>query len=244
MASPLDKYAGEGIGGNEEAKKLENNFEELIQKYASSYDWSSAVDDFEELKSVKAVLSPLEISALSQALILKNISRSHAGIFLSRLIQNSYDSGHNDFTIMAEEPTSLDHLGYKLKGGFFKPLKITLKGYAMRYAVNASYLDFTIKGDVHSHSNARHCTFTFDEKTYKSTFGRRQYIRALIPRNTVILDTPTGKQKLCQVPNFSDGLVFLTQEQADNMYKTKPYKKPGLIRRLLKNFAEGFEPEP
>jgi len=98
------------------------------------------------------VLKPAQIDKLFQRII-KEMPKEETeyaitGIFLSCLIQNSYDNGNNDF-ILNTRDVQMTILGYKLKGKRKNKMKITIQGNAgLCFGEESKYCHFNIHGNA------------------------------------------------------------------------------------------------
>ena len=119
----------------EPAVARREEFETLLLKYelALELDISPREKYLREMKKTVGVLTPEEIDLFLQTTVrYENHEKycSSTGYFISRLIQDSYDAGHNDFTLNTKGLRGLDKLCTELKGKKKNPLKVTINGNA------------------------------------------------------------------------------------------------------------------
>ncbi|MFH1637421.1 MAG: hypothetical protein ABIB71_03280, partial [Candidatus Woesearchaeota archaeon] len=97
------------------------------------------------------VLKPEEINAFLQyTTIFEEYRhyRKNTGPTISKLIQNSYDSGHNNFVIEITTPQGLQFLASEISGKE-KPLAVTVTGHAgFCLGYKAENAVFNILGDA------------------------------------------------------------------------------------------------
>ncbi|MFH1638024.1 MAG: hypothetical protein ABIB71_06370, partial [Candidatus Woesearchaeota archaeon] len=97
------------------------------------------------------VLKPEEINAFLQyTTIFEEYRhyRKNTGPTISKLIQNSYDSGHNSFAINIPAQDGFQFLGIDLKGKE-TPVNVTITGYAgFCFGYRAENAVFNILGDA------------------------------------------------------------------------------------------------
>lgn len=152
MASPLNKYRGEGIGSSEVKKRIssERSFADVIRvNFESMIDSKRTINEF-------PILKPDIILEASRYLItsyLPNLQDNEVkyvysiSSFLAGLIQKSYDNGYNNFKLESQIPLHIGSLhGKKPKD---KGLKITYKGDLLAGSFHlSSNIDATIQGNV------------------------------------------------------------------------------------------------
>lgn len=150
MGTPLGKYSGEGIGGEEEPKDItpvNNKLDNLVRKYKHTIDYGKIGSWFKE---VTTVLDPSEIDQFLQTtsqfdhLPIYEEVTSH---YLKWLVQNSFKAGNNDFKLNILNPT--DSLLSYLEGSKERSLKITINGnLGDACLLKVKNLEVIINGDV------------------------------------------------------------------------------------------------
>ena len=129
------------VGGNAFPRIMEN-FVLCLNSHVNFVDESTAGE----------VLTPPQINAfLQMTAVHEDHSNYHqyAGIFVSSLIQRSYDAGNNGFTLNTQNLNDLVCLAGQLKGTGSRPLMLTVEGaVGKECALYASHIDMTIKGDA------------------------------------------------------------------------------------------------
>jgi len=87
----------------------------------------------------------------------------NTGVFITKLIQKSYDAGHNDFRINVKQlPGSISNLGKQLTGKEDRPIQLTIIGNPGSCCGHYSeYLDLRIEGchGYHFGENLKNSTF-------------------------------------------------------------------------------------
>jgi len=126
----IENLAGTSMA--EEARDIEasHGLSGLFERYVQIIDETSTVAE-DLTKSISDILTPNQINAFLQQTILcenrPNYSNS-TGLFISQLIQNSYDSGSNNFTLDSTELREIVDLGFKNQGTPDRPIEITITG--------------------------------------------------------------------------------------------------------------------
>ncbi len=125
---------------------------QLFQKYKKLHPLQLSWDCFtQEENHVDEVLTPREINAFLQVTphYCDRDYTESTGLFISRLIQNSYKAGHNDFLLDTQTLPQIDNLGCYLKGKYNDRISICVIGdVGNSSATKASYLDLTIQGNA------------------------------------------------------------------------------------------------
>src|SRR3989344_3147907 len=155
-----------------EEVKLGDTFVEKAIKSYKNIDFDER--DFDKIdKQIssleKIVLNPNQINVFLQVIIEKEskqkIMHWGTGLYLSKLIQDSYNAGNNDFTLNTGD-TQINCLGYKIKGSKKKQIiQIKINGNVGNWCgLNTQNSTFNIKGNVGDEcgKKARHSTFTIE----------------------------------------------------------------------------------
>src|SRR3989344_7879657 len=100
------------VGKVEVERKVEvkNRFGELCREYEEVLE---ARDYKGKIKTIDDILAPSEINAFLQTTIGFEQHPEYdlrTGMFISQLIQKSYDAGNNDFVLNTQKLKVLDHL--------------------------------------------------------------------------------------------------------------------------------------
>lgn len=198
MGTPLEKYSGKGIGNYDgKAEIASSKIDDIIKKYEALlpvYDFklnsgreTNSKNGF-KMALVKTkitlneILTPTEIRGLNlRFLAFKHCDGDLQGDILTRLIQNSYNAGHNGFTAVVND-SSATQLGLWLKakksplviaieGDSYEILsgcenvKATINGDYSNIGGNAFYSEFNIKGNSEMcGERSEHCTFVIEEE--------------------------------------------------------------------------------
>ncbi len=136
----------------------ENKFTALMERYKRFLDeeriwFEPIIKYYNAIEDISKILTPEEINQFLQMTIEIESHDNYqvrTGIFLSRLIQNSYDAGNNDFHL---DTTSLTrHLTYfcmLIEGEEERPININIRGdVGYSFGFKSQYAKFTITGNV------------------------------------------------------------------------------------------------
>ncbi|MDI6738630.1 MAG: hypothetical protein QME12_09055, partial [Nanoarchaeota archaeon] len=97
-------------------------------------------------------LLPEHINAFLQATIGYESHDTYGwdtGLFLTRLVQNSYDTGNNKFRICTRGLALLGHLGRHLEGRKRRPIEVIIDGdVGEECGRRAKYSSFSISGNI------------------------------------------------------------------------------------------------
>ncbi len=118
----------------------------------------------------------------------KNYARA-TGLFVTALIQKSFDAGHNQFDIVLAGPTQIDYLGYTLRGKRDKELTIKIQGtrkckyeWLVQWFQSGSYLNVTLIGvenvSILSYEMSD-CVFRTDNENIFSRSGGGDIVRLI-----------------------------------------------------------------
>ncbi len=175
-SNPFDRYKGvDKPDEKKEPKAVPDGLESLVEIYrdymhsylTDSYFASEMMREpsarFEELGDV---LTPEEIDKFLQLTALHEDDERHQEAtcyFLSRLIQNSYEAGHNGFTLNSRTLTKRLGCGIAfLKGKMRNPIKITINGDVEAIGREVRYVDFDIRGNCVELGPYPYSTFAYD----------------------------------------------------------------------------------
>jgi len=150
---------GEGIEGLvgssmvEEVREVEasRGLSEVFERFVRIMD--GGIDMMgNHVGVIPEVLTPNQINAFLQQTSLYDDYPYYlvsAGVFVSRLIQNSYDSGNNDFMLSMTDLRDIGYLGYWIVGKRENPLEVTIVGDAGRTCgMRAEHSIITVQGSV------------------------------------------------------------------------------------------------
>jgi len=171
MQTEIRKGKGiEGLVGYtpkvEEARDIEATehvFSDLYERYVHCLDDKTPVPEY---KTITDILTPNQINLFLQQTILYENHPNHSdktGKFLSQLIQNSYDSGKNNFTLNTTALKETNAIGYKIKGTPTKNIEITITGNTEdTCGWHSKNTTFNITGNTGDNCglSSRHSTFT------------------------------------------------------------------------------------
>ena len=195
-------FEGFTAGKPEEEKPIEvaeGRFQELREKYEKFLDakitpWND-MDD--ERRKITDLLMPEDINKFLQITIQYEQHRQYCwrtGYFISRLVQNSYTAGHNEFILDTTALKEIDYLGSRLEGTKERPIELTIKGNAgSNFGFWSKDATFNIIG------NARdYCGWGVENSTFKIT--NRETLKRLlnyVPKsNRVIYIHPNGAEEV------------------------------------------------
>lgn len=156
----------------EENKKIivtgANHLAPLVEKYEQATYVLGKNGRIEECKSylekeVKEVITPSEISALFSIIGMNTIdlydpktrppTNAQLALFTNHLIQNSYNAGHNHFSLPIVGYSGwqgiFDRIGNDLRGKRKRPLELVIEGDILyEFSSRAKYLHCTIRGSA------------------------------------------------------------------------------------------------
>lgn len=146
----------------EVANEIEVEQDSLVYRTLKEYPLAKSCCEMKAgskpIHELYETVSELELEVLSPGqidLVLQGLLRSEgrpfdtvASLFVNRLIQNSYDAGHNDFVLTLDD-AEVPLLGDMLKGSSRRELQLKIIGHAGIWCGSHSeYGSFTIEGDV------------------------------------------------------------------------------------------------
>lgn len=142
---------------------------ESLRKYCghpkSTRDYLTQPSQYFTLQSMET-LTPAKIDLVLRTIIDTEKKLDElTGIFLTKLIQDSYNAGYNGFVLTTGDAL-IDRLGYQLRGMPEKELELTVRGNAGWYCGENSKLStFTVEGSVGTWygSSSKHCFFKAEE---------------------------------------------------------------------------------
>ncbi len=136
-----------------EQTKQVSELSDLLGDYAEFLDKKINYDKTEEIvQSDTIILTPKEIDDFLQD---TNYFKDHenyrkkTGIFISQLIQTSYNAGNNNFNLNTENLNKIDELCVDIKGEKEKPIKINIKGDSGEFlGLTSTYCIYNIEGNM------------------------------------------------------------------------------------------------
>lgn len=141
----IDPFGGKSKGSPPEMMgeiNLETN--ELVERVCDAYnvyrDYRSVTgEDHPFISQLEIeVLNPVQIDLVLQKIADGEEFKSTLGLFLTRLIQDSYDGGYNDF-VLSTGDLGMDHFGLNLRGKPRRMLNIMVNGNVDQYCGSNSY---------------------------------------------------------------------------------------------------------
>ena len=153
-----DLFRGFAAGKPEEVKEVEvaeGRFQMLLEKYRSILDVEC--DPLEalfwtELNKITDTLTPTDINKFLQTTIQHEQHKEYhwrTGRLILRLIQNSYNAGHNDFAFDTTALEEIGDFGSYLEGTEERPMEIAIKGNIGDWCGwKARHLTFNIQGST------------------------------------------------------------------------------------------------
>jgi len=123
---------GHEVGRVEVERKVEvkNRFGELGRKYEEVLE----ANDYEgEIKTIDDILAPSDINTFLQTTITCQQHQNYdwrTGMFISQLIQKSYDAGNNYFVLNTQKVKGLHNLGHQIQGTKKRKIKLKIEGDA------------------------------------------------------------------------------------------------------------------
>jgi len=158
----------------EQEQKIEFELDEKVERMMEQYRTFPNKDILDELNSMKyEILEPTQIDLLLQQIIqtkTKCAPESPAtGWFLSKIIQNSYNAGHNNFTLTTKE-SRIQFLGNELEGTIENPIQIAIQGSAgAGLGSESRNCRYNVQGNtgVHCGDRSKNCTYNIKGTTGK-----------------------------------------------------------------------------
>jgi hypothetical protein len=162
-------------------------FETLLEQYQVFVDDNNVKYSTDELigklKPITEILTPDEINRFLQCSVTYEQYRYYAvtiSFFITKLIQNSHDAGHNEFVLDLSTLTEkLFFLGYKLQGTEERPLQIELSGdTGGTFGSKSHYLTTIVHGEANKNCapNSRNFVGTFHGNVGRGSFFRAESI--------------------------------------------------------------------
>ncbi|HLD00254.1 MAG TPA: hypothetical protein VJC39_00750 [Candidatus Nanoarchaeia archaeon] len=155
------------VGKVEVERKVEvkNRFGELCREYEEVLE---ARDYKGKIKTIDDILAPSDINTFLQTTITCQQHQNYnwrTGMFISQLIQKSYDAGNNGFELNTQKVKRLNNLGYQIQGTKRRKIKLKIEGDAGDYCGrNSTDSTTTIGGNAGDYCG-------FDSKNSIITIG-------------------------------------------------------------------------
>ncbi len=147
------------------------------------------------IKELDIILNPRQV----EAFVLRTSPDHHlpnffySGEFFSKLIQNSYEAGYNDFNFDTQNRI-IHYLPYNCQGSKERPLSLTIHGeLGIGFADNVEHLNIALHGTLGYKRFARyafHCTFK--TSNMEALF---YFVRNLTRNNEVIFIHKNGEEE-------------------------------------------------
>ena len=140
---------------------LIQEYKQLISHPARDHSWVQIEELYRLTEHIDVILTPEEIRTLTPVILFTEgeSDLGFRGVFLNRLIQNSYNQGYNNFNVDLLTIATL-HVGSYLNAEEKRPLRLSVKnGKGFLYAAHANnlHLDVNIEvfGYAHSVKNSQ-----------------------------------------------------------------------------------------
>ena len=171
-------------------------------------------------ENVKEILTPSEINAFLQTTTVYEDNKRYSrrtGEFISQLIQNSYDAGHNNFVLNTTK--SMSYVGLELEGCPERMIYIYINGdIGTCCGDKASYSSFIINGNLEIGCGlfANNSTFTINGTFDQSLFGYKATTCSFKTPNKEILD------KLLKIISEKEGnkFYFINPDGTEELKRT------------------------
>lgn len=157
-------------GGNspELVDDLKIEKDELVERVFEIYhNLNFSASWFKQATSISQldlkVLNPAQIDVVLREILDDELRRSNevTGRFLSRLIQDSYNAGYNNFVLTTGD-TAIEYLCYKLEGASNRELEVRVNGSAgINCGFNSKHISVTVQGNVGVDSGSHSYSSTF-----------------------------------------------------------------------------------
>jgi hypothetical protein len=149
--SSLDELFGYDASDVENEGKVQSSNNVIVPVLSDFEKYLGLHHDKFVKASTQHILLPLEINQFLQLTLCFSNQKNYfhrAGWFLSQLIQNSYDVGHNDFILDYKDgPKKIDQLGRKIIATKERPCTLYCNGNAGYYfGERSQYLTAIVKG--------------------------------------------------------------------------------------------------
>ncbi len=170
--NPFERYQGIGKPDEKKTLKTDDRLSKKLEEVLASFERLQRIQlvtDPDELKrellKIEHTLTPEEINIFAQVLV-RFEEPKYAGAMITRLIQRSYNAGHNDFQIDVRAFTEdLGDLCSDLRGTKRKPVIVTVNGNLyIQVGDSANHISLTINGNVGDllGVGAKHSIFTLN----------------------------------------------------------------------------------
>jgi len=207
----IDRLVSEYSPGKvEEEKEIiadGGEIKNMLSKFNEYLDSSGFFPNSTLIEKITDVLPPNQINSLLQliALTRPNAPSTHLGRFFSKLIENSYQAGHNYFFLNAQSFHQLDSFCNNIQGQETEPFRLFVKGdleFSLRWmnychvqtegyltfdcAAHAKNSTFIIEGEVMDlPANTQYCTFKTTDANIAHAFRK---CLPEFPTNKVLLE--------------------------------------------------------
>ncbi len=235
-SNPFERY--KGIGKPDEKKEQKTvrtafpQLEALLKKYqevlAHDGRFLPSVDDLHDAPTPEQIDQCLQSTAPFECH--KNYEE-HTGIFLSKLIQNSYEAGHNNFRLTTRTLTKNITYLDDFKGGYYRPIHITIDGnIGHMCGHDSSHARIELMGNAKDWcgDNAEDSTFIIHGTTGFYCAGNSKHCRFHL-LGDIPFDIGADKSEVFGIK----GTEFI-------VYRQEKYEE--LIERLTRRFVEGYLP--
>ena len=149
---------------------------EILEKLVKAFPMTREIELDSYIKTIDDILTPLQINGLLSATEMytrNGGSITHnRGHFISKLIQNSYEAGHNDFFFNTVNSTNVHKLGIRLKGSKETPIRINIEGDVGIYCGGYSdFVDIKINGNAGHYLGSSTIYSNFEAKNVENLCG-------------------------------------------------------------------------
>jgi len=124
---------------------IDESVEQMFQLYKSLKPENKFQQDFDMVSALKVcTLKPPQINQILQKMINFEIKGQTAGFYITRLLQESFNNGYNNFFLTTND-SMIPYIGYTLAGTDNNPARITINGNSGTYTAEASsYCSFIV----------------------------------------------------------------------------------------------------
>ena len=127
-------------------------FTDIEAYYIFEFTKYERVDKRLDLTDLTDILTPEQINIFLQSTIAYENRKGYnkfTGIFITKLLQNSYDAGHNEFELRVSSATDMHYVGVTLLGTEDRLFSVSINGNGgMFFGREARYCQFTVNGNV------------------------------------------------------------------------------------------------
>lgn len=197
MVNPLDKYKGKGIGNSDEKKNIDVSGIEGLKEIHDTFHRMNGVGELRKMiQAMTQTYDPLTLDAVVQSfpgLMTSPHAKENVGRMITKLVDNSYSAGHNNFILHLEN--------------FDEPVKEIGLELAPQRQIN-----MVVYGDVSSFLLT--CASNVHLSLYGDLYDYDRAESSLLRANSVILEIMNPNAKINTGEIFSDDAKIIVHEMS------------------------------